>query len=290
MLTIRCTRPRRSAVSNVSSAPFPKQAPTDRPHWSSFSFTLLLWLERFPSRLTGLATLSIGTTIILCTSTTAYIGCLFVLCLVVLFSLKRLHGGRGTAPYATFLVVTLFMVPCTIVALMLIPDAWNSVTDLTSITFADKLQSQSGEERTAWNTLALVSFVETATFGAGLGTVRASSFIAALLSNVGLSGTVLFAVFLYSLLMAAGRHKSGAREDRSIGIAAVLASIAQITSATISGSSTDLGLLFSITAGLATGCLDRPYVLPRRAARSLTSPYPLEASASLMKTPMVSAR
>jgi hypothetical protein len=255
-----------------------------------FSFTLLLWLERFPSRLTGLATVSIGTTIILCTSTTAYIAGLLVLGLVVLFSLKRLPSGRATAPYATFLVVTLFMVPCTIVALMLIPDAWNSITDLTSITFADKLESQSGEERTAWNTLALVSFVETATFGAGLGTVRASSFIAALLSNVGLSGTVLFVVFLYSLLTAAGRNESDAPEDRAIGIAAVLASLAQIASAAISGSSTDLGLLFSITAGLATGCLAGSHVLPRRADPSLTRPYPLEASASLMETPMVSPR
>ena len=253
------------------------------------SFTLLLWLERFPSRLTGLATISVGATIILCTSTTAYIAGLLVLGLVVLLSLKRLPSGRATAPYAAFLIVTLFMVPCTIVALMLIPDAWNSVTELMSITFADKLQSQSGEERTAWNTLALVSFVETATFGAGLGTVRASSFIAALLSNVGLCGTVLFAIFLYSLLTAAGRNESDAREDRAIGIAAVMASIAQIASATISGSSTDLGLLFSITAGLATGCLAGSHVLPRRAARSPVNPYPLEASASLMRTPMVSA-
>jgi hypothetical protein len=255
-----------------------------------FTFTLLLWLERFPSRLTGLATVSVGATIILCTSTTAYIAGLLVLGLVVVLSLKRLPSGRATAPYAAFLVVTLFMVPCVIVALMLIPDTWNSITDLTNITFADKLESQSGEERTAWNTLALVSFVETATFGAGLGTVRASSFIAALLSNVGLSGTGLFAVFLYSLLTAAGRNKSDSREDRVIGVAAVSASIAQIASATISASSTDLGLLFSITAGLATGSLDRPYILPRRASRSLARPYPLEASAPRLKTPMVSAR
>ncbi|MGO7186269.1 hypothetical protein ACCS49_34660, partial [Rhizobium brockwellii] len=46
-------------------------------------------------------------------------------------------------------------------------------------------------------------------YGAGLGTVRASSFIAALLSNVGLTGTILFAAFLYSLVRASGRHVSG---------------------------------------------------------------------------------
>ncbi|UXN66280.1 hypothetical protein N8E89_24200 (plasmid) [Phyllobacterium sp. A18/5-2] len=249
-----------------------------------FSFTLLLWLERFPSRLVGLATASIGITIALCTSTTAYIAGLFVLLILVLFSLKRLLGGRATAPYSTFLVVALFIVPCTVVTLMLIPNAWDSVTDLISITFADKLQSQSGEERTAWNTLALISFIETATFGAGLGTVRSSSFIAALLSNVGLVGTALFAVFLYSLLTAGRRHISSSQQDRAIGIAAVFSSIAQIASATISGSSTDLGLLFSITAGLATGCLADPNGVPRHATGSCVSPHALEAS------PMLTAR
>jgi hypothetical protein len=249
-----------------------------------FSFTLLLRLERFPSRSVGLATAFIGITIALCTSTTAYIAGLFVLFLLVLFSLKRLLGGRATAPYSTFLVVALFIVPCTIVTLMLIPNAWDSVTDLMSITFADKLQSQSGEERTAWNTLALIAFVETATFGAGLGTVRASSFIAALLSNVGLVGTMLFAVFVYSLLTAARRNISSAWHDRAIGIAAVFSSIAQIASATISGSNTDLGLLFSITAGLATGCLAGPNVAQRQATGALISAHPLEAS------PMLTAR
>ncbi|MGO7624355.1 hypothetical protein ACC687_41050, partial [Rhizobium ruizarguesonis] len=59
------------------------------------------------------------------------------------------------------------------------------IAGLVNTTLSDKLQSQSGEERTACNTLALISFVDTATFGAGLGTVRASIFIAALLSYAG---------------------------------------------------------------------------------------------------------
>jgi hypothetical protein len=254
-----------------------------------FSFTLLLWLERVQSRMAGLATLFIGPTIVLCTSTTAYIAGIFVVCMLVLFCLKRLIGGPATTPHATFLVITLFLIPCAIVALSLVPDAWNSIAGLMNTTLSDKLQSQSGEERTAWNTLALVAFVDTATFGAGLGTVRASSFIAALLSNVGLTGTALFAVFLYSLVRATGRHMSGDRETHAIGNAAVLASIAQIASAAISGSGTDLGLLFSTTAGLAAGCLASPSVSPRRATRSLASRTPLETSTSL-RAPMFSTR
>jgi len=255
-----------------------------------FSFTLLLWLERFSSRMAGLATICIGPTIVLCTSTTAYVAGLFVVCLLVLFSAKRLIGGPATTPHATFLAITLFVLPCSIVALSLIPDAWNSVADLVNMTLSDKLQSQSGEERTAWNTLALIAFIDTATFGAGLGTVRASSFIAALLSNVGLAGTALFAIFLYTLVRASSRHISGDRETHAIGNAAVLASIAQIASAAISGSGTDLGLLFSISAGLAAGCLAGPRLSPLRATRSLSNRAPLETSTSLRREPMFSTR
>jgi hypothetical protein len=247
-----------------------------------FSFTFLLWLERFTSRLAGLAAGSIGITILMCTSTTAYIAGLFVLCILVLFSMKRLLGGRAGVPHTSFLIVTLFIVPCVIVTIMQMPDVSNSITELVDATFTDKLESQSGEERTSWNTLALISFVETSTFGAGLGTVRASSFIAALLSNVGLCGTLLFAVFLYSLLTAARRHPSGNRQDRAIGIAAVFASIAQIAVAMISGSSTDLGLLFSITAGLAAGCLAAPHAVPRYARGWPASARPREASPMLV--------
>jgi hypothetical protein len=220
-----------------------------------FVFTLVLWLERFPSRLTGPVTLAIGITILICTSTTAYVATLISVAVLILFSLKRMLSGKATTNHLNFLGITLVLLPCAIVLLMLIPDAWHAVTDLANITLSDKLQSQSGEERTAWNRLSMISFVETGTFGAGLGTVRTSSFAAALLSNVGLAGTALFGVFLYKLLAVTQRSKGRSTVEQTIGIAAVAASLAQIASSTVSGSSTDLGLLFSITAGLAAGCL-----------------------------------
>ncbi|KAE9813468.1 hypothetical protein GP647_25185, partial [Escherichia coli] len=95
--------------------------------------------------------------------------------------------------------------------------------------------------------------------------------------------------FLYSLARASGRHMSGDRETHAIGNAAVMASIAQVASAAISGSGTDLGLLFSTTAGLAAGCL-ATNASPRRATRSLANRTPLETSTSLMRAPMFSTR
>ncbi|RUM22981.1 hypothetical protein EFQ99_23380 [Rhizobium vallis] len=270
--------------------PFPEASMYGAVALAYFCFTLMLWLERVHSRMAGLATLFIGPTIVLCTSTTAYVAGVFAVCMFMLFCLKRLIRGPTAASHVTFLVITLFLIPCAIVALSLVPDAWDSVAGLVNTTVSDKLQSQSGEERTAWNTLALIAFVDTATFGAGLGTVRASSFIAALLSNVGLTGTLLFAAFLYSLVRASGRRITGDRQRHAIGNAAVMASIAQIGSAAISGSGTDLGLLFSTTAGLAAGCLAGPYIVRHPVTRTLANRRPPEASASLARTPMFATR
>jgi hypothetical protein len=111
-----------------------------------------------------------------------------------------------------------------------------------------------------------------------------------LLSNIGVAGTVLFLVFLHSLLSAARSRKRPERpgrtiEDRTIGLAAVFASMAQIASATVSASGTDLGLLFSITAGLAAGCLARP-----GASRERFAPPHLSRTSALTTLPVLVSR
>lgn len=68
-----------------------------------------------------------------------------------------------------------------------------------------------------------------------------------------------------------------------------MASISQIASAAISGSGTDLGLLFSTTAGLAAGCLATPYVSQHRVARPGANRLPPETSASLRRAPVFAA-
>lgn len=221
-----------------------------------FVFTLMLWLEKFPSRWVGPASLLLGITIVLCTSTTAYAASAVMFTLIVIVCLKQALSGKVNGRHIPFLLVMLVGIPCIIMALMLIPEVWDSVAGLVDIAVSDKMQSQSGEERTAWNRLSLISFLETSMFGGGVGTVRASSFIFALLSNVGLIGTLLFVVFFYSLIKLYWKPaKAISAQQKSIGTAAVMASIAQVVSATVSGSSTDLGLLFSIMAALAVGCL-----------------------------------
>ncbi len=140
---------------------------------------------------------------------------------------------------------------------MLVPDIWQMVTNVGVEAFANKLGSQSGEERTAWNAHALISFVDTMGMGAGLGAVRASSFVVALLANTGIAGTLLFMTFAYRLYKPAERMDMSRPDEAAIGRAALMSALSQIFSATIAGTSTDLGLLFSLVSGLAAGAIAR---------------------------------
>jgi hypothetical protein len=216
------------------------------------SFTVVLWLERYPMRGLGYIALAGGISVALCTSTTAYSVSLLMMVYFIAFALRRTWQGQGKSTHFSFLAAMLLVVPIIIMGSMLVPEIWRSVVGLFDAAFANKLDSQSGEERTAWNTLALMAFLDTGSFGAGLGSVRASSFVVALLSNVGLPGTVLFGLFAYRLFLrpiSIGED----REAKAIRMAAIASCISQIASATVSSSGTDLGLMFSITAAMAVG-------------------------------------
>lgn len=220
------------------------------------SFTVVLWLERYPMKGLGYASLAGGISVALCTSTTAYSVSVVMLAYLIAFSMRRTWQGQGRTTHFSFLGAMLLVVPIIIMGAMLVPEIWQSVVGLFDAAFANKLDSQSGEERTAWNTLALMAFLDTSGFGAGLGSVRASSFVAALLSNVGLPGTILFGIFAYRLFFRSGSISED-RETRAIRMAAIASCISQIASATVSSSGIDLGLMFSITAAMAVGRLNR---------------------------------
>lgn len=215
------------------------------------SFSLFLWLERFPIKHLGTISLIGATTIVFCTSTSAYTvaGLMFVIFVATgVWQLWRMEASRT---YIAFLLLAVLVLPTLVIGLMLVPTAWDAVVGLYNEAFAQKLDSQSGEERTAWNRLAMMAFFDTSGIGAGLGSVRTSSFAAALLSNVGLPGTLLFAIFAYRFLMHT-KEPITDRGNRSICRAAIMSTICQLGSAMVANGGLDLGLMFSVTLALAT--------------------------------------
>ncbi|MGO4441511.1 hypothetical protein [Rhizobium sp. RAF56] len=238
-----------------------------------FTFVLMLGLESFPVPFLTPVAFALGIAIVLCTSTTAYVASAITALMVLGFCVVRILRGKGTSRHLTYAVACVFALPLVIMALMLIPSVWESISDLAHATLTTKLESQSGEERMRWNAQALGAFGDTNGMGAGLGSIRASSFIVALLANVGVPGTILFVIFVYSLIRSAAKRKHSNGVEGVVGLAALLSCLAQITAATISASAVDLGPLFAITAGLAAAYGLGPLHAP--AQITLSKPFPL---------------
>ena len=139
-------------------------------------------------------------------------------------------------------------------AIAFIPALQEAVTQLGEATILNKMTTQSGVERSLWNSQALAVFFATYGLGAGVGSVRASSFLIALLANVGVIGTALYAMFLLSALRERGLPRNDPYR-RAVQDAARAACIALLVSASVAGGSVDLGLVFSLLAGIGSSRL-----------------------------------
>jgi hypothetical protein len=218
-----------------------------------FSFLLILKLEGFQARFLGTITAALAVSLVLCTSTTAYLATGLTGLIVLAFCISRVLQRKASYRHLTYIAACLLALPLLVMAVMLIPSVSESVSNLIHATMTTKLESQSGEERMRWNQQAIASFFDTSGMGAGLGSIRTSSFLIALLANVGIPGTVICLFFFLSLIRFVLQRDQKEGPDGIIGLAALLSCISQFAAASIAAGAIDLGPLFGITAGLAAG-------------------------------------
>jgi hypothetical protein len=128
-----------------------------------------------------------------------------------------------------------------------------------------KTASASYIERSMWNQVSYQAFLGTFGLGAGMGGARASSWIFAVLGNIGFPGALLMAGFMLQVLLA--RPRGGDARDVWLAAAAKLALIPNLVIACLSGTAVGFGLgnawLLALAAALAWP-LKAP--MPRRAS------------------------
>lgn len=216
-----------------------------------FAFSFELWLRGIYPRITGLlAGLSL-LAVLSATSSSAYVGLGVYATVVLLRCVAGLIAGATTQRAA----VVVFAVPIGAVlllfALALIPPVWTSLADFVDHTLLSKLQTQSGIERSLWNERALEAFFRSFGLGAGVGSIRASSFLVAILANTGVIGLVLLGAMLGSLAAMAMRGSPDRRADAFIA-AGGWSCFALTIAAGLASSGVDLGLLFFANAAIIT--------------------------------------
>jgi len=215
-----------------------------------FAIVTSLWLSGIRPKVTGTFAGLLLLALILSTSATALVGLAAILPILSLqsFLASRREPGAGRP---VLIVAILTSMPLAIFfVLIVMPDLAHNLHDFLDEMLFSKADSQSGREGFMWNALAYQAFRDTSGFGARLGSARASSFGLVLLSNIGIFGTLLFAIFVGRLLIADIRSQhSPSRETSAVLRAAKAGVITVLISAATSGTVYDLGLMFYILAG-----------------------------------------
>jgi hypothetical protein len=217
-----------------------------------FAFATSLWLSGIATRLTlSLSALSF-IMLLFSTSTTAYVGlAVYLFWQFIVIAFKVLF--RPIRPQMIIFLIGLPVALALVVIMICLSDAsYAYVADLLNKLVLNKMSSDSGIERSSWNTQAIQNFLDTYGFGAGNGSVRASSFPIALLASLGFLGSATYALFL--LMMSFRRRMPAPPAIAGMQTAARSACLAWLIGATASGGFIDLGLPFFAFAAL--GCAE----------------------------------
>jgi hypothetical protein len=212
--------------------------------------------------MTGWVTIGTLAAILFSFSTTGYIA--LIVYLTIAYSSLLIRSDRNT-PYAMrsstnraiFLSLGPLLVLAGATAVAIKPDLISPIVDTFDASITNKLGSASGVERTSWNMVGLRAFFETFGLGAGIGSVRTSSFLVGVLANLGIIGAVFFTVFLARLFLVDRSARSGLadNESRQYAAAARAGCFTIFVASAVSSSSVDLGIHFFVMAGLACASL-----------------------------------
>lgn len=232
-------------------------------------FAGTLWLCGWRWRWTGLLAAASIILLVLSTSSTAIVGLPVMAALLYVSSLQiAIKKTSSTAwIFGTLAPVVMLVV---VLGILLDPQAASVVRNYLDTTVFNKLDTDSGVERSSWNSLALRNFWDSWGLGVGVGTTRASSFLMALLSSVGIIGLILYGLFMYSVYL---RPRGAPRSFESdVRMAARNAAAGLLVGDLLLAPSIDQGLFFYVLAGLAVA------VPLRHAQTSPVSPAPWRAA------------
>ncbi len=233
----------------------------------ALGFTSRLWLAGRWPRFMGLVSLALLGLLGFSTSSTAYVATPGLLVMLYAGTALRVARRNSAAPASFwFLALAPAAILTLVTAIALNPMASATMHDFFAVTLFDKSTSQSGMERARWNATAMANFRDTLFMGGGLGSIRASSFPLAVLSNLGVLGAIGFAGFL-AFVFGADRGDPPRSLDGDVRAAARTACAGLLIGATVSGALVDLGLPFYVFAALS--CAEPR---PERVANPASSP------------------
>ncbi len=237
-----------------------------------FGFCLRAWMENLRPRLSLSLALASFVLLLLSTSSTAYVGLAVVAVLFCAHSVWTIVRGRASAPHVATAVLGPLLAACCLLGIVLHPPTYDALRDVLDGAVFNKAASQSGVDRGLLNQAAVQNVVDTWGLGTGIGGVRTSSFLLAVLANLGVLGSVTYAAFIGAALIGSRRPEADHRMDHARA-AARAACVCLVISASISGALVDLGLPFFVFAALASAYPRRNIAPAPRAVPASVGPF-----------------
>lgn len=167
--------------------------------------------------------------------------------------MRSLMGPRtGIAAITSLVVPVLALVA--VLAIALSPKVTTTLYEYLQLVLLDKPESDSAAERGMWNAVALQNFFDSNGIGVGLGTGRSSSFALALISGVGVVGTLFYLGFALTAFAGSRGERKGFHANARL--AARNACFGLLMGDLMVGTTIDQGLLFYALAALAASAPD----------------------------------
>ncbi|MGI3170894.1 hypothetical protein ACRARG_17215 [Pseudooceanicola sp. C21-150M6] len=215
-----------------------------------YGFWLRYWFGATKSPASTIFALLMGLLLIRSTSSAAYVALTAFTFLFLAWQLRTVAKSRRSV--MLYSVMTL-AIPAMFGAMVLLYSLVPAVSEMLDRIVFTKLNSHSGEERMSWNTQALTNMVETSGLGAGIGSVRASSWIFVCLGSLGLLGTGIYLWFIGKVLLA--RPPSAMKATRTAEVVAALQAgcVAILIQACLTKPYPNLETPFFAMAGLVAG-------------------------------------
>ncbi len=238
---------------------FTEAAVFARSSLGALGFTATLWLAGRHARWSGpLAVVSL-LLVALSTSSSGLVA--LVPALALLYLTLLLHVGIDPRrPFTLLVIIVAPLMAVAAVLLVLINEPILAVVkDYLDILIFSKTRSDSGVERGLWNEVALRNIVETYGLGVGLGSPRTSSFVVALIANVGVLGVLFYLAFMSRVVI--GRRSEFRTYAGDVKLAARNGCLCLLMADILVSATLDQGLLFYVFAAVATAA---PGVVKRR--------------------------
>lgn len=227
---------------------FPEPAPFGSASAVFFAYFASAWAHS-QRRRDFLLALFNAVFVILSYSTTGFAALMVVF---LVFALRLFFGihARTERRRTTFRIAGYFFVLAVGTTILALTPLLGIFIDLLDRLFLSKLDSLSGQERSAWTEAGMNAFFSTWGLGGGTGSLRSNGMVPVLLGSVGLPGTIAFAAFLWLTIGRSARAISDPVLHR-IYVGAQVAALAQLTGMMLSMTVPDPTLVLIVCCALA---------------------------------------